>query len=204
MAEKNSKIEEISLDIANHWSVTDFLNERNDNSGVLVGFDWKIIKNEYYLSEINTNIDLGKLESEKFEYDTFSKFLKEHKYTFVLGLDNVNFSPSDEWLDKLKKSLKSKSVIDYDKYTVQAWPSPIPKLETPHNVFILRYCFDTNNKVDELAASNELLSMYIKESEWRHHQSYTTEYWDKENKKKRVIVMCSKVKNIILHRGYER
>ena len=119
-------------------------------------------------------------------------------------MDNVNFSPSDEWLDKLKKSLKSKSVIDYDKYTVQAWPSPIPKLETPHNVFILRYCFDTNNKVDELAASNELLRMYIKESEWRHHQSYTTEYWDKENKKKRVIVMCSKVKNIILHRGYER
>ena len=201
MAEKNSKIEEISLDIANHWSVTDFLNERNDNSGVLVGFDWKIIKNEYYLSEINTNIDLGKLESEKFEYNTFLKFLKEHKYTFVLGLDNVNFSPSDEWLDKLKKSLKSKSVIDYDKYTVQAWPSPIPKLETPNNVFILRYCFDTNNKVDELAASNELFSMFMKENQWKpyHEQSI-----DEIKEKKRVILMCSKVKNIILHRGYER
>lgn len=195
-------IEKVSLEIANHWSDTNFLDERNDNSGVLVAFDWK--ENdicEYYLSEINTNIDLGKLESEKFDYNAFSIFLKVNEYTFVVGLDNVNFSPSDEWLDKLKNSLKSKSV-GYDKYTVQAWPSPIPKLETPSNVFILRYCFDTNNKIDELAANNEFFSMFIKESEWRHHQSYTTEYWDKVKEKKRVIVMCSKVKNIILHREY--
>ena len=36
-----TKIEKVSLEIANHWSDTNFLNERNHNSGVLVGFDWK-------------------------------------------------------------------------------------------------------------------------------------------------------------------
>ena len=199
-----TKIEKVSLEIANHWSDTNFLNERNDNSGVLVAFDWKENNNsEYYLSEINTNIDLSKLESEKFDYNAFSIFLKVNEYTFVVGLENVNFSPNDEWLDKLKNSLKSKSV-DYDKYTVQAWPSPIPKLETPNNVFILRYCFDTNNQIDELAASNELFSMFIRESEWRHHQIFEDSGtdWDKIKEKKRVIVMCSEVKNIILHREY--
>jgi hypothetical protein len=67
-----TKIEKVSLEIANHWSDTNFLNEKNDNSGVLVAFDWKENNNsEYYLSEINTNIDLSKLESEKFDYNAF-------------------------------------------------------------------------------------------------------------------------------------
>ena len=50
MAKKNSRIEEISLDIANHWSVNKDLDELNDRSGTLVGFDWKRYKDELYLS----------------------------------------------------------------------------------------------------------------------------------------------------------
>ena len=60
---KKSK-EEISLDISNYWTSSDFLKESNEKSGTLVAFDWV----EGYLSEINTNIDLGDLESYQFKF----------------------------------------------------------------------------------------------------------------------------------------
>jgi|TARA_R110000765_G_scaffold110191_2_gene201567 hypothetical protein len=216
---ENSRIEKISLDMANHWSVHKHLEETNDMSGALIAFDWKRYNDELYLSEINTNIDLGELESKNFEYDTFLDFLKEHKYTYVLGLRNVESGPSDEWIDKLKKSLTSNSIIDYDEYVVQQWPVPIPKLETPPNVFILRYCFDTNNKIDELAANKNSFTKYMSESRFNeYHEEFVHIHgigypatskqiefdWTTLDEKKRVIVLCSNVKNIILHKEYER
>lgn len=219
MAKKNSRIEEISLDIANHWSVNKDLDELNDRSGTLVGFDWKRYKDELYLSEINTNIDLGEIESKNFQYDILLDFLEEHKYTYVLGMRNVEYGPSNEWVDKLKKCLTTNSIIDYDEYVVQQWPAPIPKLETPPNVFILRYCFDTNNKIDELAANKNSFKTYMSESRFNeyHEESvhvYGVSYpatskqipfdWNTIEEKVRVVVLCSNVKNMILHKEYER
>ena len=123
-----TKIEKVSLEIANHWSDTNFLNERNHNSGVLVGFDWK--ENdicEYYLSEINTNIDLSKLESEKFEYDTFSKFLKEHKSKIIFEpgrsiiADTAMLLTKVIYIKKTKNICQLKNLIDsviYQNYRV--------------------------------------------------------------------------------------
>ena len=196
-------LESISLEIANYWTENKYLAESNENCGTLGAFDWRKEDGKYYLSEINTNIDLGVLECENFKFDVFVEFLKKNNFNFVLGLRNNDFfyNPSKEWIDELKKVLESNE-MGYDEYITDKWPAPIPEFDILNNVFILRYCFDTNNKIDELAANNEFFSMYIKESEWRHHQSYTTEYWDKVKEKKRVIVMCSEVKNIILHREY--
>ena len=57
-------LESISLDIANCWITNNFLTEANERCGTLVAFDWRNEDDEYYLSEINTNIDLNKTECE--------------------------------------------------------------------------------------------------------------------------------------------
>jgi len=97
-----------SLEIANYWTSNDFLTEANKNCGTLVAFDWREKNEEYYLTEINTNIDLGKLESKDFKFDELIEFLKKNNFTFVLGLRNTGFSdnPSVEWVDSLKEILK--------------------------------------------------------------------------------------------------
>ena len=69
--EKKSR-EEITLEISNYWLANDYFTERNKNCGTLVAFDWI----GDYLSEINTNIDLGDVERINFYYDTFIEFLK--------------------------------------------------------------------------------------------------------------------------------
>ena len=58
MKSKKSKIESVSLDISDYWTSNDFLTESNDRCGTLVAFDWR----GDYLTEINTNIDLGEME----------------------------------------------------------------------------------------------------------------------------------------------
>ena len=77
-------LESVSLDISNYWTSNDFLTESNKNCGTLVAFDWV----EGYLTEINTNIDLGDLEFDGFKFDTFVEFLKKNNFIFVLGLRN--------------------------------------------------------------------------------------------------------------------
>mgnify|MGYP003324426675 CR=1 FL=1 len=52
-------LESVSLDIANYWTSNDFLTESNKNCGTLVAFDWVKEGEEYYLTEINTNVNLG-------------------------------------------------------------------------------------------------------------------------------------------------
>ena len=56
-------LEEISLEISNYWTSNDFLTESNKSSGTFVAFDWR----DDHLTEINTNIDLGELESKNFK-----------------------------------------------------------------------------------------------------------------------------------------
>ena len=112
--ENDKKIEDISLEIVNHWTSNDFLTETNKNCGTLVAFD--VVEDN--ITEINTNIDLGELESRNFKYDDFIDFLKRNNFTFVLGLRNISCSEnnpstwdwdnlSNEILDVLSLDIKS-------------------------------------------------------------------------------------------------
>jgi hypothetical protein len=185
-------VENISLDISNSWVANNMLTDAN--SGTFVAFDWRKEEGEYYLTEINTNIDLGAIESENFKYYRFIHFLKENNFNFVLGLRNNDFfnNPSEEWTDKLKESLKSNE-MEYDEYITDKWPSPIPDFDVPDNVFILRYAYDEYCKVDKLAASSYSFKNWIETSEWK-------EYYKKIASEEvvRVTVFCSMIENFIL------
>jgi len=196
--ENDKKIEGISLEIANHWTTNNYLTETNKNCGTLVAFD----ADDGYLNGINTNIDLGVLESKNFKYDDFIDFLKRNNFTFVLGLRNISCSennPSPEWTDKLKESLKSNGV-EYDEYIVDSWPSPIPEFDVPDNIFMLRYSYDEYSKIDQMSAKFSLFEDFIKNSIWV--QFYKTYIVGVESK--RVIVLCSDIENLILHESFVR
>ncbi len=189
-------IASISLDIANYWTSNDYLTETNERSGTLVAFDWK----EDDLLQINTNIDLGNVESYEFKFDTLAEFLKKNDFNFVLGLRNIMYkhNPSNKWTDNLKLSLESNE-IDYDEYVVDSWPSPIPSFDIPENVFILRYSYDEYSKIDKMAANQFLFKRFIIKSDWE-------KYFKNSNSKstERVIVFCNDIENIILHHGHIR
>ncbi len=189
-------IEKVSLDIANYWTSNDFLTESNKSCGTLVAFDWT----EGYLTEINTNITLSDLELENFKFDDFVEFLKENNFTFVLGLRNIVFedNPSPEWTDKLKETLKSDE-INYDEYLVDTWPAPIPEFDVPDNIFLLRYSYDPYNKVDNLASNNFLFGDFIKKSDWEKYYKDS-----KTEEKTRVIVFCSDIENLVLHKEFKK
>ena len=188
--------ESVSLDITNYWTSNDFLTESNKNCGTLVAFDWREKNEEYYLTEINTNIDLGKLESKDFKFDTFVDFLNKNNFTFVLGLRNIVEGPDKIWINKFKEVLKVNG-IDYDEYIVDRYPTPIPEFDIPDNVFILRYSFDPHNQVDEMAAVNILFEDFIKKSDWEKCYKNVI-----SKEKTRVIVLYNDIENLILHGEY--
>ena len=188
--------ESVSLDITNYWTSNDFLTESNKNCGTLVAFDWREKNEEYYLTEINTNIDLGKLESKDFKFDTFVDFLNKNNFTFVLGLRNIVEGPDKIWINKFKEVLKVNG-IDYDEYIVDRYPTPIPEFDIPDNVFILRYSFDPHNQVDEMAAVNILFEDFIKKSDWEKCYKNVI-----SKEKTRVIVLYNDIENLILHEEY--
>ncbi len=177
-------LESISLEISNYWTSNDFLTESNKNCGTLVAFDWR----DDYLTEINTNIDLDELECDNFKFDKLIEFLNRNNFTFVLGLRNIVHDPSEEWTG-----------IEYDEYVVDCWPSPIPEFDVPDNIFILRYSYDENSKIDKFASTQFLFKDFMIKSDWEKY------YKDVDSKEKtRVIVLCSDVENIILHDMYIR
>jgi hypothetical protein len=195
--DSKNKIEKISLDISKYWVDNDYLTETNKNCGTLVAFDWV----DDYLSEINTNIDLGDVEQTNFNYDLFVKFLKDNNFDFVLGLKNVvygDYNPSEEWTDKLKENLESND-IGYDEYVVDHWPAPIPKFDVSDNIFILRYSFDEYTKVDTLAASQYLFEVFMKKSDWKSLYKY------KDNVlRTRIISFCSEVDVFLLTEKFKK
>ena len=186
--------ENISLEISNYWVSNKYLTETNKKSGTLVAFDWE----NDYLVGINTNINLGELELEGFEFDTFVNFLNDNNFNFVLGLKNISQdNPNNLWTDKLKEKMESNE-IGYDEYMVESWPAPIPRFNVGDEVFILRYCYDEYSKIDNLASKEILFEKFLKNSDWSKH-------YKKENSKTktRVIVLVNDIKSILLHNQYE-
>ena len=192
-------LESISLDIANYWITNNFLTESNKNCGTFVAFDWVKEDGEYYLTEINTNIDLSDLEIDNFKFDDIAEFLKNNNFDHVLGLRNVAFehNPSPEWTERLKEILKSNE-IDYDEYIVDNWPLRIPEFEVPDNVFILRYSYDEYCRVDQFASSDYLFENFMQDN------------WGKDYKdivsieKDRVIIFCSDIENLVSKDNFVR
>ena len=185
------EISKVSLDIVNYWRDNQYLTESNKNAGVIVAFDWLNDK----LIEINTNIDLGEFELKYFQFDTFKNFIQKNNFNFVLGLrDGTISNPSDEWTEKLSNVLKSND-IDYDEYIVDVWPTPIPEFDIEDNIFTLRYAYDEYSKLDRFASNGSKFNEWIGDSKWSNyfegsiHSIYV---------KRRVIVLCSDVGNLIL------
>jgi|TARA_B100000959_G_scaffold52831_1_gene54967 hypothetical protein len=187
-------LEEVSLSIANYWTSNGFLTESNDRCGTLIAFDWI----DDYLIKINTNIDLSDLELGGFKFDTFVEFLKKNNFTFVLGLRYDKSNPTKDWTDKLKKILKSNE-IEYDEYTVEKWPAPIPEFSVPDNVYIIRYSFDEYSKIDQLASNQYLFEQFMVDSNWKEYYKNI-----KSEVKTRVIVFCNDIENIILHNSFKK
>ena len=188
-------LESISLEIANYWTSNGFLTETNKNCGTLVAFDWKERDGEYYLSEINTNIDLGELESKNFKYDDFIKFLKNYNFKILLGLVNVVGGPDREWLYRLNLLTKGNN-IDYEEFVVDTYPTPVPEFDIPDNVFILRYSYDEYSAIDRMAANQYEFKTFINKSKWKKY------YKECHGEKKRVIVFCSDKENLVLHEEF--
>jgi len=209
--------EKYFLEIANYWTSNGFLTETNERCGTLVAFDMF----EGYLTEINTNINLGELELDNFKFDVFVNFLKKNNFTFVLGLRNIAYSeknPSTEWTDKLKETLEFNE-IEYDEYMIDTWPYPIPEFDVPDNIFILRYSYDEYSKIDQLAAYKSNFSNFMntegalggKGSErWKNYykdiESVHLDYFEKTHSidRTRVIVLCSDIENLILHESFDK
>ena len=186
--------EYISLEISNYWVSNNYLTEANKKSGTLVAFDWE----HHSLTGINTNIDLGELELNRFEFNNLVNFLNDNNFNFVLGLRNdLQDNPNKRWTDKLKENLQSNK-INYDEYMVENWPAPIPRFNVGDEVFILRYSYDEYSKIDTLASKEILFKKFLKDSNW-------SKYYKKENSKtkERVIVLVNDIKNILLHKQYE-
>tara|TARA_Y100000592_G_scaffold11295_1_gene15999 strand:+ start:123 stop:701 length:579 start_codon:yes stop_codon:yes gene_type:complete len=191
------EVSEVSLDIANYWRDNQYLTESNKNAGVIVAFDWLNDK----LIEINTNIDLADSELKHFQFDYFKDFIQKNNFNFVLGLrDGTISNPSDEWTEKLSNVLKSDD-IDYDEYIVDVWPTPIPEFDIGQNIFVLRYAYDEYSKMDGFASNNSKFKEWIEGSEWSDYFGGTI---NSIYVKRRVIVLCSDVGNLILDDGFSK
>lgn len=198
---ENNIIESVSLEIANYWTSNGFLTEINKNCGTLVAFDWVEEEGKYYLTEINTNIDL--VYTKNFKFDVIIEFLKKNNFDFVLGLRNIEYrnNPSPEWTNKIKEVLKFNE-INYDEYIIGSWPTPIPEFDVLDSVFILRYSYDEYCQVDQLASSQYLFENFMK-SNWEKY--YKDNYWMKDILNKdiiRVIVLCSDIGDLVLKEGF--
>ena len=82
--------------------------------------------------------------------------------------------------------------------------SPIPEFDVPDDVFILRYSYDVNSKIDQLAAWPSLFIDFIKNSDWeKYYDEFVMEMVQNlpesmVEKNVRVIVLCSDIENLVL------
>ena len=174
----------ISLEIANH--LISEITEANKNCGTLVGFDWV----DDNLCDMNTNLILSNYEISSIDFDMLSSFFNENNFDRVLGIrtdfDNMT-NPSEKWTKMLVDSLDKKN-ISYDEYLIRDWPFIIPKFDVSKNVFIFRYGFNENNKIDYLSKYKNEFSNFMENSRWgKFYKKVNTDY------KKRIIVLCSDI-----------
>ena len=91
--------------------------------------------------------------------------------------------------------------IDYDEYLVDVWPTPIPEFDIEKNIFVLRYAYDEYSKIDKFASNNSKFKKWIEGSEWSNYFGGTI---NSIYVKRRVIVLCSDVGNLIMDDGFSK
>ena len=134
------------------WLRIRYLNETNENSYVVMGFDYveESIPKKYKLQQINTNVDLGKNVLEHILWENISEFIKNRNVKEVVGL------PNKEYLQNISSKFHSKfseiiGEIKYTQFQVDPWPAEIPDMDSNEKV-IIRYSYDKNSPLDLLAA----------------------------------------------------
>ncbi len=174
----------ISLEIANHL-ITE-ATETNKNCGTLVGFDWV----DDNLCDMNTNLTLSDDKVSSIDFNSLSSFIDENNFSRVLGVRtdfDYGTNPSEKWNKKLVGSLVKKN-ISYDEYLIRDWPHTIPMFDISKNVFILRYGFNQNNKIDYLSRYKNEFSNFMENSKWKKfYKKNNTEY------DRRIIILCSDI-----------
>jgi hypothetical protein len=174
----------ISLEIANH--LIKEITKTNKNCGTLVGFDWV----DDNLCDMNTNLLLSDNEISSIDFDVISSFFNENNFDRVLGIrtdfDNMT-NPSEKWTKMLVDSLDKKN-ISYDEYLIRDWPFIIPKFDVSENVFILRYGFNENNKIDYLSKYENEFSNFMENSRWKKFYKKNNDGYNK-----RITILCSDI-----------
>ena len=224
----DNTIESISLEIAKYWGTDKFLSGEsfgargkewggNENCGTFVAFDWREDDDEeYYLTDVNTNIDLGEVELEHFEFDKFLTFLNTNGFTNVLGIRVKGSEIRRGWYDMFLKSLKMNEnlgwkeyypEIEYDEYILEHWTSPLPSFGISDKTFILRFSYDSHNGIDQMASTQGYFETFVRNSDWNQHYKINPPYIQingLQTAKKRVIVFCSTVETLLVTDGFDK
>ena len=80
--------------------------------------------------------------------------------------------------------------------------TPIPEFDIGQNIFVLRYAaYDEYSKMDGLRSNNSKFKEWIEGSEWSNYFGGTI---NSIYVKRRVIVLCSDVGNLILDDGFSK
>ena len=223
----DNTIEAISLEIAKYWGTDKFLSSEssggrgrewgeNKNCGTFVAFDWREDEGEYYLTEINTNIDLSDIEVEYFDFEKFLIFLNTNSFTNILGIRVKGSAVSKNWHSMFLKALESNEnlgwkeyypKIEYDEYVLEHWTSPLPPFGISDDTFILRFSYDAHNGIDLMASTHGYFETFIRNSEWNEHYKVNPPFLKMNGfvtEKKRVIVFCSTVETLLLTDGFDK
>ena len=115
---------------------------------------------------------------------------RERKDGFLADFDNKQHDPYfDEY---------------YDEYILEHWTSPIPEFSVT-NTFILRYSYDAHNSVDQMASNQGYFETFMKKSDWSDYFRINPPYLKMNTfitEKRRVIILCSDVENLILGESF--
>ncbi len=144
------------------------------NHGVIVAYDFIPVNKELKLLEVNTNVGIFKEYIPYFDFLALNKFCQKNKFNKVIGVVNEHWynrgwggsdtpssTPSKDFM-RLLENMLSSSGIKFELFPAPRHPEPIPEIDTDEKTFVLRFSFDPESKIDELASDKSLFIDHIK------------------------------------------
>ena len=145
--------------------------ENKKNHGVLVAYDFIPSNGELKLLETNTNVGIFKEYIPYFDFQTLGTFCRRNRYTKIIAVVNsywydqrgwgAKTTPSKDFMSLLE-SMLSGFGVNLELISAPEYPRPIPKIDIDENTFVLRFSFDPESKIDEMAADKNLFIDHIK------------------------------------------
>ena len=143
-----------------------------NNHGVIIAYDFIPSNKELKLLEMNTNVGIFKEYIPYFDFLALSKFCRKNGFKKVIGVVSKHWynrgrgagrssTPSKDFMSLLENMLYS-SGIKFELFPAPKYPAPIPEIDTDDNTFVLRFSFDPESKIDEMASDKSLLIDHIK------------------------------------------